>query len=128
MRAGTRIEYSKFVGCVRAVLGELGYSYYKNETRTITEFEIQSPCKFRVLVEDCRGERSAFGLYKSRRDESAIELWRTVGVTVPDDLLRKSVDSFLEKLWVNMPREPWEGFGRFRKASEKTRWSELGKI
>lgn len=128
MRAGTRIEYGKFVGLVRAVLGELGYTYFKNETRRITEFEIQSPCKFRVLVEDCRGGRSAFGLFKSRQDESAIELWRSVGAAVPDDLLKKSVDSFLERLWATMPREPWEGFGHFRKASEKSRWAELGRI
>jgi hypothetical protein len=128
MRAGSRIEYHEFVGYVTKALERLEYKYFKNATDRITEFEIQSPCKFRVLVEDCRGERSAFGLFRSNRSECAIELWRTVGAQESDDELRQRVNAFLAKLIATIPKEPWAGFGPFRSGSEKTRWAGLNKL
>jgi hypothetical protein len=128
LRAGSRIEYHEFVGYVTTAVESLGYEYFKNATDRITEFEIQSPCRFRVLVEDCRGERSAFGLFRSNRSECAIEIWRMVGAHETDDDLRRHVDAFLARLRATIPKEPWAGFGPFRSGSEKARWSELNKL
>jgi len=116
------------VKCVKTALSDLGFTYLKNESSRITEFEVQTPCKFRVLVEDPAGERSTFGLRTVKGDESAIELWRYIGATEPEEVLKTSVNAFLNKLRDVMQREPWEGFGTFRSRTEKARWAELGRI
>ena len=128
MRAATRLEYGELVRCVRRSLGELGYPYLKNETKRNTEFEIESPCRFRVLVENCTREGTSRFLLSSDQNESAIELWRQIGADEPDDLLKRHVGSFLQKLSATLPREPWKGFGSFRSRSEKIKWSELGNL
>lgn len=125
MRAATRLEYAELVRCVGRCLGDLGYPYLKNQTKTITEFEIESPCRFRVLVENCTREGTGRSLLRSEQNESAIELWRQIGADEPDDVLKRHVGSFLEKLTATLPREPWKGFGPFRSRSEKIKWSEL---
>jgi predicted Fe-S protein YdhL (DUF1289 family) len=128
MRAATKFEYAELVKFVRKTLGELGYAYLKNETKRITEFEIESPCRFRVLVEDCTREGTGRLSLGSDKTESAIELWKQIAADEPDDVLERHVDSFLRKLMATLPREPWKGFGPFRSRSERVRWSELGNL
>ncbi|HUI85589.1 MAG TPA: hypothetical protein VLY21_00340 [Nitrososphaerales archaeon] len=125
MRATTSLEYSALVSCVEASLVKLGFGHLKNVTKRVTEFEVESPCHFRVLVEDETRERYGFALLRSEKNESAIEILRTLGATEPEDDLRRNVSAFVAALREALPQDPWKGFGPFRSRSEKVKWSEL---
>ena len=125
MRATTSLAYSDLVRCVEDSLVRLEYGHLKNATRRVTEFEVQSPCHFRVLVEDETRERYGFALLRSEKNESSIEILRTLDASESEVERRQSVATFVNQLRKTLPGEPWKGFGFFRSKSEKVKWSEL---
>jgi len=125
MRATTTLEYAKLVRCVEESLDKLGYSHLKNTTKRVTEFEVESPSHFRVLVEDETRERYGFALLRSEKHESTIEILKTLDSADPEEELKRSVSAFVDLLRQTLPQDPWKGFGPFRSRSEKVKWSEL---
>jgi hypothetical protein len=129
MRATTSLEFAKLVQCVEESLVKLCYHYLKNRTNRITEFEIDSPCHFRVLVEEQREERfGRFTLLRSEKNESTIEVFRTLGSTDSDDVLKQHLSAFVEQLGKTLPEEPWKGLGPLRSRSERENWSKLSEL
>lgn len=128
MRTTTTLEYAKLVRYVETSLAKLNYSYLKNQADRITEFEVESPCHFRILVQDETRERFSFALLRSEKNESAIEILRTLGAGDSKEVLKKHILAFVEQLREALPQEPWKGFGLVRSRSEKVKWSELAEL
>jgi hypothetical protein len=128
MRASANLEYAKLVRYVDKTIRKLDYRYIRNGTQRVTEFEIEAPCHFRVIVEDQTQERFGFGILKSEKNESTIEVLPVLDTTDPEELLKNSLSAFIEELRKAMPREPWKGFGPLRSRAEKVKWSELARL
>jgi hypothetical protein len=128
MRASTTLGYTKVVRCVKETLETLGYEYLRNGGSRITEFEVQSPSHFRVLIEDETRERFGFGLLRGSKGEAAVEILRTLDAQDPEGTLRANVSAFVEQLRTKFPQDPWKGFGMLRSRAEKVKWSELAAL
>lgn len=125
MRASANVKYATLVACVENSLSTLNYGHLKHTTKLLTEFEVESPCHFRVIVEDAAGEKYGFALLMSEKNESVIEILPTLGAQESDDVLRQHVASLVGQVRKTLPREPWKGLGVFRSRSERVKWSEL---
>jgi hypothetical protein len=128
VRASTSLGYSKLVRCVEDSLGKLGYAHLKNGTDRVTEFEVERPCHFRVLVEDQTVERFGMAILRSEKGESTVEILRSLEASESDDELAPHVSAFVEQLRRTLPPEPWKGLGLLRSRAEKLRWSELSRL
>jgi hypothetical protein len=127
MRAVTGLRYPELARCVENSLKNKGFVYLKNKSSRITEFEIRSPCHFRVLLEDCTGERLSF-FFRAPRNESSIEVRRDLEAPETESAVGQHVSIFLVDLMTLLPRKPWHGLGFFRSRFEKAKWEELGKL
>lgn len=124
-RASTRIEYTKMTAKVQGILDKLEMSYAKNQGEDVTEFEVKSPCHFRVVVSKHTEESFGFPFKNRGGVETALELHRDLEALETDSVLRKQASSFVKGLVSSLPAAPWKGFGAFRTRSERNRWADL---
>lgn len=125
MQAATRIEYSKLAARVQGTLERLGMSYLRNQGRTVTEFEVQSPCHFRIVVEQRSEESFGFPFINRGGSETILELRRDLDRPEPDPVLKQHASAFIRGLVAGLPVSPWKGFGTLRTKSQRRRWEEL---
>lgn len=128
MRASTRVEYRKLVRHVERSLKSLDYSFLRNETDLLTEFEVLSPSYFRVVVQDNSREDYSFGFMRSHRTETLLELRRDLATRESDGFVNKNARAFMEHLISTLPEKPWEGLGLVRSRTERAKWLELSCI
>jgi hypothetical protein len=128
MRAFTRVEYRKLVRQVEKSLKSLGYSFLRNETDLLTEFEVVSPSRFRVVVQKNSREDYSFGFMRSQKTETSLELRRDLDTRDSDGLVNKNAKAFMEQLTSALPEKPWKGLGLVRSRTERTKWLELSCI
>ncbi len=128
MRALIRMDDRKLADSVELSLKNLGYSYYKNQGRNVTEFEVHSPCHMIVSVENLAREQFGFPFRSPVRIESAIELRRTIGASEPEERTRQCSAAFVNDLRSSLPDEPWKGLGVLRSRAEKQIWERLGEL
>ncbi len=128
MRASTRVEYPKLVRQVEKSLKSLDYPFLRNETKLLTEFEVLSPCGFRVIVESNSREDYSFGFIHSQKNESSLELRRALEVQESNGLVKRQATAFMERLTSALPEKPWKGLGLIRSRTERTKWSLLAEI
>jgi hypothetical protein len=112
---------------VQETIEKLGFSYRKNMGRSIIEFEISSPCRMFVTIEDLTREQLGYPFRSRLRVESAIELQRLIPSTGSEEELRKHASAFVRGLRDSLPKEPWIGIG-LRAQSEKANWERLADI
>ncbi|MDE1852669.1 MAG: hypothetical protein KGI38_02850 [Thaumarchaeota archaeon] len=125
MRVATRIEYPRLAAGVQDTLEELGMTYLTNHGKAVTEFEVQSPCHFRILVEEHTEESFGFPFVNRGGSETALELHKDLATPESDPVLRQHASAFVRGLVAALPDPPWKGFGIFRGRSEKNRWKDL---
>lgn len=128
MRASTRVEYRKLVRQVEKSLKSLGYSFLRNETSLLTEFEVLFPSCFRVVVQKDSREDYSFGFIRSQKTETTLELRRDLDAPESDGLVSKNAKAFMEHLTFALPEKPWKGLGLVRSRTERAKWLELSCI
>jgi len=128
LRARAALSPALLSNFVRASLDSLGYSYRKNEGAFVVEFEVITPHKMLIRVEDLTRPQSGFPLRSSLRVESAIEILRVVGSGETEGGLRDCASRFLVKLRSLLPKEPWKGIGFPAVGSEKANWERLADL
>jgi hypothetical protein len=112
---------------VQETIEKLGFSYRKNMGRSIFEFEVLSPCRMFVTIEDLTREQLGYPFRSRIRVESAIELHRLIPSSGSEEELRKHASAFVQGLRDSLPKEPWIGIG-LRTRSEKANWERLGDL
>ncbi len=128
MRAATRLGYEELAGSAEKSLQRLGFRYLRNEARGVMEFEILSPARFRVLVEEGLNEETRYSFLASEKRVCWIEVRRDLEGEEPDEAITRSVSSFARDLIASLPESPWRGFGFLRSRRERLRWAGLGTI
>jgi hypothetical protein len=127
-RAFTKIEYEEVVLSVAKGLDELGFEYRRGGNKSIAEFEVTEPSRFRVTVEVSRREKAGFTLIRSVEEETTVQFHRDLESDQADEPLARDASAFLKKLLEKLPRRPWDGLGLVRSKSEKVKWMELDSI
>ena len=94
----------------------------------MTEFEVTSPRRMLIRVEDLSRKQFGFPIRSQLRLESAIEIMGVVGAPEPESKLRECASALAEKLHSSLPKEPWKGLGPVSERSEKGNWDRLGEI
>jgi len=128
MRASTKVGYRKLVRHVEQSLKSLGFSFLRNETRLLTEFEVITPSHFRVVLEDNSRYDYTFGVIRTHRVETSLELRRDLDAPETDEDLDKNARAFMNHLTSSLPEEPWKGLGLVRSRTERAKWQELSQI
>lgn len=128
VRALTKIDHLRLAEILEASLKSLGYAYYKNQGREITEFEVRSPCQFIASVEGLTSQRLSFVLLRPPSVESVIEIRRMIGSKGSEAELLTCVSALVRELRSALPKEPWKGTGFFRSRVERTRWERLDEL
>jgi hypothetical protein len=128
MRALCRMDNRKLAEILETSLKKLGYSYIKNQGRSVTEFEVRSPCQFLAAVEDLTRQRLSFLVRSPVVVESAVELRRLVGATGPPAELSACASALARELRSALPNEPWKGVGAHRSRAARSNWENLGEL
>jgi hypothetical protein len=127
MRARSDLTQEALVEKVQETLAKLGYTFRRSEGNFLTEFEVMTPCRMLITVEDITHEQIGYPLRSRIRVESAIEVRRLIPSTESADLLRRHASAFVASLRARLPREPWKGIG-VTSHSEKDNWERLADI
>ena len=127
-RAFTKIEYGEVVLSVARGLDELGFEYRRGGNKSITEFEVTHPSRFRVTVEMSRREKAGFAVIRSVEEETTVQFHRDIESEQAEEPLARDASAFLSKLLEKLPGKPWDGLGFVRSKSEKAKWMELDSI
>ena len=121
-------EFDVLAGEAEASLRDLNYTYIRNYTKELVEFEVSSPSYFRLVIETRKDPEVHNFILPSiskakgctidiRFDLDSGEEERVHSVEQAARLMRSLVEGLKPK--------PWEGL-RFREAGrEKKRWKEL---
>jgi hypothetical protein len=128
VRALTKVDYLKLAEILEASLKNLGYTYYKNQGREVTEFEVRSPCQFIASVEGVTSQRLGFIFLRPLAVESVVEIRRMIGSKGSEAELLTCVSALVRELRSALPKEPWKGTGFFRSRAERTRWERLDEL
>jgi hypothetical protein len=121
------VGHKTLVEGVRASLERQGFTYRTNVGRSLIEFEVTSPCKLLIVVEDLSEYRVGYLGGRIRR-EAALEIKRMVGSTTSTEELRKHALRFVTDLVESLPKEPWKGTGYIRSRWERSNWKKLSEI
>jgi len=124
VRAYVRIDDASLAERVEASLRRLGYPYLKNRGRNVTGFEVQSPCRFIVTVENLTREQLGYPLRSRVRVESAIDFTRTIGARETGSELKQRVSALVQDLCSDLKDERLKGLLALRPMAEKARWEE----
>ena len=99
-----KVEDRKLAGLAEEALREMGLSFIKNQGRNVTEFEVRSPCRFLVTVENLAREQISFmALRKKVRVESAVETKPLIGAPEPEERLQEHYEAFFDSLRAKLP-------------------------
>ncbi|MGD0395404.1 MAG: hypothetical protein ABSB26_00655 [Nitrososphaerales archaeon] len=126
MRVLVRMEDRKLAGCVQQSLEDLGFSFIKNQGRSLTEFEVRRPCHFIVTVENLAREQFGYPFRSPIRVESAIEVKPLIGSPEPENRLRETYSALFNHLRGKLHDEPWKGLGALASRHEKRIWESFG--
>ncbi|HME18395.1 MAG TPA: hypothetical protein VKF15_01510 [Nitrososphaerales archaeon] len=126
MQTFIKMEDRRLAGLAEQALNELGLSFIKNQGRNVTEFEVRSPCRFLVTVENAAREQVGFMFRRKVRIESLVEVKPLIGSPEPEARLQENYRAFLGRLRGKLPNEPWEGLGVLRSQQARRAWESLG--
>lgn len=128
MRARIRLDRATLEGLVSEALGGASCAFGINRGTFVTEFEVTSPCHFRVLVESLDRERLGHPVGPRKRAESAIGVTSTLGSSDPAEMVNGATSEFCKALLSLLPGPPWKGFGILGSRSEKKKWAALSAV
>jgi len=128
LHASTSVEYRNLVRQAEKSLKSLGYSFLRNEATLLTEFEVLSPSRFRIVVRKDSREDYSFGFIRSQKTETSLELRRDLDVPESDRSVSENAKAFMEQLISGLPEKPWNGLGFVRSRTERAKWLELSCI
>ena len=83
---------------VETALSDLGFNFLKSQGRLVAEYEVTSPCSFRVLVEALDREQFGYPLRSPLRVESSVEVTRVIGAREPPQGVAAYVSDFVAAL------------------------------
>ncbi len=108
MHAIVKGNYFRLSAQVESVLKQLGFKFIVNGGGSVTEYEVQEPCKFIVSVRDASGSSFRFPLIASTKIETIIELRRMVGGEKNQESLRRAAGSLAGALSAQFPKLKWK--------------------
>ena len=124
MRALIGLDDGVLSRFVEEALKRKGFAFLRGKGSNVTEYEVTSPHRFLVTVENTTREKIWFP-FRGARVESALEVKRKIGANEPDDQLRQCVAEFLNTLCGSMPSETWHMFRIAGPGAETGDWRDL---
>ena len=116
MRAIVSMSANRLSAKVEEVLKQISYSYFRNQGQNITEFEVRSPCRVLVAIENLTREQVGFPFRSRTRIESAFEIRRLVGSQETDDTLLPCANTLVREVVKSLPSGSWKLLGGPRRA------------
>ncbi|HKT21982.1 MAG TPA: hypothetical protein VJR06_05155 [Nitrososphaerales archaeon] len=121
----TLLPYDDLVNCSDATLKRLGYSFYRNQTQKVLEFEVYEPANFLVRIEDMSGAYRPGGFMGMGGGDSGNSI--SMIYSGRDAGTKTHFSTFVQALLQALPRKPWEGLGMISSRTSKAFWMELSK-
>jgi hypothetical protein len=113
VQAVVKIDHRELAGIVEKALRGLGFTFLKNGGGSVFEFEVQSPCKCIVSVQNMTGPRSRIPFVAITRVESMVEVRRMIGGEQRGEVLSAAVRSIVGALSPAIPDSKWKGLDEF---------------
>jgi len=123
MKSALRLE--TMAKCCESALRQLGYVFFKNDSGTVVEFEVQTPEKFIVRIEKLEDRifmNPMFGAGLSRLQVGPTNV--TILLMNNGPQVRRHAGLFVSALMTNLPRDPWKGLGFVESLTAKSLWRE----
>lgn len=119
----TALPFDDLVNCSDAVLKRLGYSFHRNQTQKVSEFEVYEPCSFLVRVEDMNDAFRPGGFMALGGGGG---MGNSISMIFDErSPTRPYVSAFARALLETLPRKPWEGLGHISSRTSKAYWVGL---
>jgi hypothetical protein len=123
-------DYKTTVAAAEKSLQELEFSYIKNHTDSLTEFEMNSPPYFRIVIEPNRSAKVRnFPMYELTSSKGVL-----VGIHFGVDDSREEqrmagnrAKPFVKSLLQNLPTKPWIGMDGIFSHRIESSWKEFTK-
>jgi hypothetical protein len=112
VRAVTKLDHRRLAELAEGGLRELGFVFLKNGGGDVIEFEVRSPFRFIVSVQDMTQVRLGFPFIAMRKVQSMIEIRPVVGGEQRGDVLLHTAESIAEALSPSIPRSKWKGLNK----------------
>jgi hypothetical protein len=87
----------------------IGFTFLKNGGGDVFEFEVRSPCRFIVSVQNITQVRMVVPFIARTRRESLIEIRPLIGGERPGEVLSKAAESVVAALSTDIPSDKWKG-------------------
>lgn len=113
MKAFTRLEHRELASIAEKGLRGLGFTFLKNGGGNVIEFEVQSPCRCIVSVQNLTRVAPFLPFIPRKKVESMIEIRRLIGGGEREDALSKVAESIVGALSPDVPRSEWEDLDEF---------------
>ena len=129
LRAST--EFDDLVGATESSLKKIGIKYLRNRTQNLTEFEIDSPTYFRIVIESrtdpvlhnnpilpsriSKAKGCIIDIRLGSEENGEENLKATMGL----------VGSIMKEVVSHLTRNPWSEFGFMESERERKKWSKL---
>lgn len=125
----TLLEFDELATSSDETLKRLGFRFYRNQSRSVVEFEVTEPAEFLVRIEKLSGEGmrpepffGALGIFGGG-DGVGNAFSVTPGARRSE--CKAQVAAFVKGLLGALPRQPWDGLGFVEKRTSKAYWRGL---
>ena len=108
-----KLDHARLAERVEAALKKLGFSYFKNQGRNVTEFMVQSPCHLNVTVENLSRQKIGYPFRRGLNVESAVEMRRPIETREPEPELKRWAATLVQELQPELPEKRWDGLWDF---------------
>ena len=115
MRAIVSMSANRLSAKVEDVLKQISYSHFRNQGQNVTEFEVRSPCRVLVTIENLTRDQVGFPFRSRTRVESAFEVRRLVGSQETDDTLLPCANTLVREIVKSLPSGSWKLLGSRRR-------------
>lgn len=108
-------------------LTTLGYSFIRNGTERLCEYEISSPKYFRIVIESRQDPEVHNFIIPSIRSPTGCTIEIRFGLDASAVEFRNSslcASNYLQKLSENLSHPPWQGLRQREVGRERRRWKD----